>query len=117
MEFVKGKEATEEQLAASTPDDEEGACAIASAVVWLAHRGLIYYDLREPSILVDSGGCWRLIDYDDMVMVEPGSVQSVGDVKAVLQSEQHLYQLDGVLAAFTRFPKLLEFIDHAFQSE
>lgn len=116
MEFVKGKEATVEQLAASTPDDEEGARAIASAVVWLARRGLIYYDLREPNILVDSGGCWRLIDYDDMVVVEPGSVKSVADMKEVLEREQRLHQLDGVLAAFKRFPKLEQFVNDAFGS-
>jgi len=117
MEFVDGKEATVKQLEASTPDDEKGARAIASAVVWLARHGLIYYDLREPNILVDSGGCWRLIDYDDMVMVEPGSVNTVAEMKTVLEKEQHLYHLDGVVAAFTRFPKLLGFVDDAFQSD
>ncbi|KAK1861130.1 hypothetical protein I4F81_003714 [Pyropia yezoensis] len=116
MEFVEGKEATEEQLAASTPDDEKGARAIASAVVWLARRGLIYYDLREPNIRIDAGGCWHLIDYDDMVVVEPGSINTVADIHKVLDNEQHVYHLDGVLAAFNRFPKLLQFINDAFRS-
>eukprot|EP00170_Pyropia_yezoensis_P003516 contig_14670_g3526 len=117
MEFVEGKEASEVQLVASTPDDEKGVRAIASAVVWLARRGLIYYDLREPNILIDSSGYWHLIDYDDMVVVEPGSIKTVADMYKVLEDEQHVYHLDGVLAAFNRFPKLLQFINDAFHSD
>lgn len=73
MEFVEGKGATAEQLAACSPDDESGARVIAAAVVWLARCGLIYYDLHEPNIVIDYGGCWHLICYD-MVVVKPVSV-------------------------------------------
>jgi len=117
MDFIKGNEATEKQLQASTPNDEKGARGIATAVVWLARRGLIYYDLREPNILVESDGCWRLIDYDDMIMVEPGSVNTVADMEKVLEAEQRLQRLRGVVAAFKCFPKLLQFIDDAFLAD
>jgi len=117
MDFIDGVEATEKQLQASTSNDEKGARAIATAVVWLARRGLIYYDLREPNILVDSDGCWRLIDYDDMVVVDPGSVNTVADMEKVLETEQQRQRLTGVVAAFKRFPKLVQLIDEAFQSQ
>jgi len=90
MDFMKGKNATEKQLQASTPNDEKGARAIATAVIWLARRGFIYYDLHEPNILVESDGCWRLVDYDDMSVVEPGSVSTVADIEKVLETEQDL---------------------------
>lgn len=117
IEFAEGNQATEVQLAASTPDDEKGVRAIASAVAWLARHGLVYYDLREPSIMIDSCVWWHLIDYDHMVVVEPGSIKTVADMYKVLENEQHVYHLDGVLAAFNRFPKLLQFIDDAFRSD
>jgi len=117
MDYIEGNEATKTQLQASTPNDEKGARAIATAVVWLARRGLIYYDLREPNILVAHDGCWRLIDYDDMVVVKPGSVNTVADIEQVLRNEQYLQHLPGVVEAFKSFPKLVQFIDDEFQAE
>lgn len=52
-----------------------------------------------------------------MVVVEPGSIKTVADMYKVLEDEQHVYHLDGVLAAFNRFPKLLQFINDAFHSD
>jgi len=111
MDFTGGREATSQQLQASSSADEQGGRAIAKAVVWLARRGLIYYDLREPNILVVADGSWRLVDYDDMVFVDPGTVTSVADMKRVLQDESA--RVPGVMAAFQGFPKLLQFIDDA----
>jgi len=114
MDFTGGREATSQQLQASSSADEQGGRAIAKAVVWLARRGLIYYDLREPNILVVADGSWRLVDYDDMVVVDPGTVSSVADTKRVLQDAST--RVPGVMAAFQGFPKLLQFIDDAFHA-
>jgi len=115
MDFIVGREATSLQLQASSSADEQGVRAISKAVVWLARRGLIYYDLREPNIVVVADGSWRLVDYDDMVVVDPGTVTSVADMKQVLQDENA--RVPGVMAAFQGFPKLIQFIDDAFQDE
>ena len=76
MPWVFGRDATPDDLAA-------GGCAVvpvARAIVWLARRGLLYTDLREPNVRVDVDGAGAgpalaarvtLIDYDDCVLVDP----------------------------------------------
>ena len=55
----------------------EGSVAlapVAAALVWLARRGLLYVDVREPNVRIDEAGAAprvTLVDYDDMVVVEP----------------------------------------------
>jgi len=47
---------------------------VAAALVWLARRGLLYVDVREPNVRIDEAGAApgvTLVDYDDMVAAEP----------------------------------------------
>jgi hypothetical protein len=79
MPWARGRDATIDDL-------REGGVAVApvaEAVVWLARRGLLYVDLREPNVRVDGAGRVALIDYDDMVVVAPPA--SAADLRELLQ--------------------------------
>ena len=75
MPFIVGRPATEEEL------DQDGPVLkqLAAAIAWLAHRGLLYCDLRVSNVVVadkQDSIVAHLIDYDDMVIVAPGTIQN-----------------------------------------
>jgi hypothetical protein len=84
MPWVRGRDAAPAELG-------EGGAAVepvARAVLWLARRGLLYCDLREPNVRVEEGAAGAparvvLVDYDDME-VAAGPVQSVGELLELL---------------------------------
>ena len=67
MPWVRGRDAAPAELG-------EGGAAVepvARAVLWLARRGLLYTDLREPNVRVEEGAAGAparvvLVDYDDI---------------------------------------------------
>lgn len=79
MPWVGGRDAAQGDLGA----DGVAVVPVARAIIWLARRGLLYIDLREPNVrILDRGGDAsagagrplvdvKLIDYDDCVLVDP----------------------------------------------
>lgn len=71
---------------ASVADLSAGGAAVApvaDAVVWLARRGLLYVDLREPNVRVDDAtGAVALVDYDDIVLLDaaPATVDALREM-------------------------------------
>jgi len=74
-------------------DLSEGGVAVAPvarAVVWLARRGLLYVDLREPNVRIDPAtGAVVLVDYDDMVLVEPPA--TVDNLRELLRTHDAVW--------------------------
>lgn len=72
--FVHGRQATDEEL------HQDGLVVEQVAIAWLAHRGLLYGDLRAPDVIVERSREDKLVahvtDYDDMVIVTPSTVRS-----------------------------------------
>ena len=74
MPWVRGRDAAPGDLGAGGV----AVAPVAEAIVWLARRGLLYVDLREPNVRVGGGdggggdGAARvaLVDYDDMVLLK-----------------------------------------------
>lgn len=82
MPFQRGRHAVVEELC-SGPVLQQ----LAEAIAWLAWRGLLYYDVRTPNIIVRSDGASAtaaLVDYDDMVIVEPHTIKTFDDYIAAL---------------------------------
>jgi len=71
MPWVHGRDATVDELGPGGT----AVAPVAAALVWLARRGLLYVDLREPNVRVD-GSRVALIDYDDMVALERAPVSA-----------------------------------------
>ena len=91
MPWVRGREA-------APADMGEGGCAlpsVAAALIWLARHRLLYVDVREPNVLIEEGngdgGLPRvtLVDYDDMVVVEPPS--TVDDLRELLRTHDAVW--------------------------
>ncbi len=85
MPFVGDRQATFEELAAPRGGVVD---AVASAVVWLARHGLLYVDLRPPNVRLGEAGAAWLVDYDDMVPLEPPA-QRADDVLRALEANKH----------------------------
>ena len=81
MPWVLGRDAAPAELG-------EGGAAVepvARALLWLARRGLLYTDLREPNVrVVDGVGGAVLVDYDDMEVVDP--LQSAEELLGLLEA-------------------------------
>jgi len=81
MPWAHGRDASVADLAA-------GGVAVkpvAEAVVWLARRGLLYVDLREPNVRVNvETGAVALVDYDDMALLAAPPA-SADELRAALQ--------------------------------
>ena len=71
MPWARGRDAVSADL-----DVRDGAVGVAvapvaDAIVWLARRGLLYIDVREPNVRVDDAtGAVALVDYDDVVLLD-----------------------------------------------
>ena len=69
MPWARGRDAALADLRAGGV----AVAPVARAIVWLARRGLLYVDLREPNVRVDEGGGGAprvaLVDYDDIVVL------------------------------------------------
>lgn len=88
MPFVGDRDATAEELG-----DRGGAVlrAVATALVWLARRRLLYVDLRPANVRVAGGAPPReawLVDYDDMHLMERPA-RSADDLLAALRADTH----------------------------
>jgi hypothetical protein len=88
MPWARGRDAALGDLGAGGV----AVAPVARAVVWLARRGLLYVDLREPNVRIGGGGGGgggappvALIDYDDMVLLE-GPPATVDELRALLQT-------------------------------
>lgn len=73
MPFVDGRQPTVEEM------DQGGTVLddIAEAIAWLARRGLLYCDVSAANVVVteiNGAPSAHLLVYDDMVIVEPGTV-------------------------------------------
>ena len=81
MPWACGRDARAADLAAGGV----AVAAVAAAVVWLARRGLLYVDLREPNVRVDDAtGTVALVDYDDMALLAAPPA-TVDELRALLQ--------------------------------
>ena len=92
MPWVRGRDAAIGDLG----DGGVAVAPVAAAVVWLARRGLLYVDLREPNVRVggegDGGGAVpvSLVDYDDMALLEKAPetlgelLEALGDADAAV---------------------------------
>ena len=85
MPWVRGRDALPAELGVGGAAVEP----VARAVLWLARRGLLYTDLREPNVRVEEGVAGAppsvvLVDYDDMEVVGP--VQSAGELLGLLEA-------------------------------
>ena len=69
MPFVHGTSPAEEALC-SEDGTSTLAVELAAALLWLAGHDLLYTDLRYPNVLCLPSGDVRLVDYDDMRVVE-----------------------------------------------
>jgi len=90
MPFVEGRRPTVAELEQPGLVVEQLACAI----VWLARRGLLYCDVRAANVLVTEAQgrlAARLLDYDDAVLVEPGSVRCLADMLSKLAAHSALH--------------------------
>lgn len=108
MPFVAGRDGVEADF--QDPDIIE---ALANVVVWLAHRGLLYYDLRPANIRIDNEEGDRkvtLIDYDDMLVRDVGSISTMASYEAALKEEgrQRRYPLTKPLTHYTTVRDALE---------
>ena len=59
MDEVEGSSLTGDKL------PEQHFASVARAVVWLARHGLVYWDVRNPNVMVGTEGGVVLVDYDD----------------------------------------------------
>ena len=81
MPWAHGRDASVADLAAGGV----AVAPVAEAFVWLARRGLLYVDLREPNVRVnDETGAVALVDYDDMVLLAAPPA-SADELRAALQ--------------------------------
>lgn len=108
MPFVAGRDGVEADF--QDPDIIE---ALADVVVWLAHRGLLYYDLRPANIRVANEGGDRkvtLIDYDDMLVRDVGSISTMASYEESLKEEgrQRRYPLTKPLTHYTTVRAAIE---------
>lgn len=110
MEWVEGEEAGEHW-----DEDDQLVLQVASAIVWLAQRKLLYCDPRPPNILLHNGSA-HLIDYDDMIVVEevPSSFEQfrlqLENVAGKRGQEKASYTL-----SFQAAPKLCKKVDELLQ--
>lgn len=84
MPFQLGREAVDVELE-SGPIVQQ----LSEAIVWLAWRGLLYYDVRTPNVIVRCDGASTtavLVDYDDLVIVEQHTVNTFDKYVAALAS-------------------------------
>lgn len=108
MPFVAGRDGVEADF-----QDPEIIEALADVVVWLAHRGLLYYDLRPANIRIDNEGGDRkvtLIDYDDMLVRDVGSLSTMASYEATLKEEgrRRRYPLTKPLTHYTNVRAAIE---------
>ena len=101
MPFVGLREATAGDLAAPGAV----ADAVAAAVAWLARRGLLYVDLGLPNVRVGGGPTVWLVDYDDMVPLEPPAQRQDDVLRALRANENGAH-------ALTEFPALEDALRH-----
>jgi hypothetical protein len=81
MPFRGDRDARDDDLQAVGPAVND----VAAAIIWLAKRGLLYYDLRLPNVRIDSdSGNAFLVDYDDVLVVDtpPAAFAEFVDVLA-----------------------------------
>ena len=84
MPFQSGKEVLHADLCGGPLLQQ-----LAEAIAWLAWRGLLYYDVRTPNVIVSGHGASAsavLVDYDDLVIVEPHSINTFDEYIEVLKS-------------------------------
>lgn len=72
--------------------------AVAPAVTWLAKHGLLYIDISQRNILRLRDGSYRLIDYDDCVLLNEPFPATNADVAKVIFKHRsvfhpHLYEV------------------------
>lgn len=80
---------------------------IVEAVLWLARTWqLLYIDLRPPNVRVCSDGCLRLVDYDDLVLLDTRPCCDRQTV-CLLRENAHVH------AVFQHYPDLAQVFDDA----
>lgn len=84
MPFVRGRQSTYKELALAGYVQEQ----VAEAIAWLARRGLLYWDLREPNVMVhEEHRRAYLVDYDDMVVRRGWAPAGVDEMLAALRDD------------------------------
>lgn len=84
MEWIEGQHPAEGRLDEDTSIVE----AVARAIAWLAHRKLLYCDIRNQNVLICETGSVHLIDYDDIVVVDRAP-NCLADFKSLLAATAH----------------------------
>jgi len=114
MPFIDGRQAREEELEQDGPVLQQ----LAAAIAWLARHGLLYCDLRAPNVIVadkqDTIDAY-LVDYDDMVIVTPGAVQSTDALVEKIREHAARHGLGDSAATVGGRPALRRLLDEALQ--
>lgn len=82
MPFHPGREAVDAEFE-SGPVVQQ----LSKAIAWLARRGLLYYDVRTPNVIVSCDGASTtavVVDYDDLVIVEQHKIDTFDKYIAAL---------------------------------
>jgi hypothetical protein len=73
---------------------------VAEAVVWLARRGLLYVDLREPNVRINEAThAIALVDYDDIVVLPAPLASADAHVQALVECDAAFARPDGAPGA------------------
>lgn len=84
MPFVRGRESTYKELALAGYVQEQ----VAEAIAWLARRGLLYWDLRAPNVMVhEEHRRAYLVDYDDMLVRRGWAPAGVDEMLGALRDD------------------------------
>jgi len=114
MPFIDGRPAMEKELYEDGPVLQQ----LAAAIAWLARRGLLYCDLRAPNVIVadkqDTINAY-LVDYDDMVIVTPGTVRSTDALVEKIREHAARHGLRDSAATVGDRPALRRLLDEALQ--
>lgn len=71
MDWVEGVSPLDQEPTGTTRSMKHYLPEIASAILWLARRGLLYIDVKGANVIITPDQQLRLIDYDDCVLLEP----------------------------------------------
>jgi len=114
MPFIDGRQAREEELEQDGPVLQQ----LAAAIAWLARLGLLYCDLRAPNVIVadkhDTIDAY-LVDYDDMVIVTPGTVQSTDALVEKIREHAARHGLGDSAVTIGGRPALRRLLDKELQ--
>lgn len=87
---------------------------LAEAIAWLAWRSILYYGVRTPNVIVSGHGASALavfVDYDDLVIVEPHSINTFDEYIEVLKSTMGRRGEVDVSSCLLAWPALCNLVD------